>query len=459
MVLIYALVFVYTLLAGFAIQEVVLPDLFPNLHAGHGLLKGGDSVGFHAMAVAAAEQIRLHGWSAWELRPSGHAPVGIAAVLYAATGIHEPWIALPFNAALFALIAAAMFGITYSLTNNVAAAVAAIVPLLLFPSAAMIYGDLHKDVIAGAGSILIIFIWTRIAATDDISWSDAVYFILFCLFATALVWIVRPYFVKVLLFVSILIGIVIGLMDLVRWRTSFAMRSPRRFIAFVGCLAVLTLVMKIPVTGSAYIGSSSDGPIQTVHWTQWTPSWSSAVSSPLEAFETSLQSIAYARTGFLTTYPDAGSMIDSDVMFHSSVDIVHYIPRALQIGLFAPFPTMWFTEGANAAARVMRAVTGIEMAICYILLAGVILAIPLLNTKGLRIGVVAVVSCLVIITLLSLSVPNVGTLYRLRFPFLMLPVGLGAAGWTVVITHLYSIARLRRSKDHDIASAAARQAP
>lgn len=157
-----------------------------------------------------------------------------------------------------------------------------------------------------------------------------------------------------------------------------------------------------------------------------------------------MKSIAYARTGFVTSYPGAGSMIDPDTTFHSSMDIVRYTPRALQVGLFAPFPTMWFTGGVNPAARIMRAVTGFEMAICYILLAGVFLAMPLLYARGIRTALVLIVSCVVIIAILSLAVPNVGTLHRLRFPFLMLLVGFGAAGWALIVSYLCSIARRRR---------------
>ena len=44
-------------------------------------------------------------------------------------------------------------------------------------------------------------------------------------------------------------------------------------------------------------------------------------------------------------YPDAGSNIDSDVQFSNAVDVIAYLPRALEIGIFSPFPNYWFSDG------------------------------------------------------------------------------------------------------------------
>ena len=136
--IVFWLVFFTTLIAGLAIQKLVLPVFLPHLHVGHGLLKGGDSIGFHFLASDLADQIRIDGWPAWSLRPNGHAPGGIAAVTYAITGVSEPWILLPINAALFALGAASIYRIAILLTGNNSAAFAAIIPYAIFPSAAVI---------------------------------------------------------------------------------------------------------------------------------------------------------------------------------------------------------------------------------------------------------------------------------------------------------------------------------
>lgn len=110
---VFALVFAYALSVGSLIQWVVLPVLIPGIHAGNGLMAGGDWGVFHHEADSMAQRIQQAGWSAWELRPDGNAPIGIAAVAYAVTGIHQPSVLLPINALLFALGAACLF-LTFS---------------------------------------------------------------------------------------------------------------------------------------------------------------------------------------------------------------------------------------------------------------------------------------------------------------------------------------------------------
>lgn len=107
---VFLFVFAWSLFSGLLLQWVVLP-LMPNLHAGNGLLKGGDWVRFHLDAIELAEQIKIQGWQTWELRPKGNAPSGIAAAVYALSGVSLPWLLMPLNAFIFALGAVFMYGI------------------------------------------------------------------------------------------------------------------------------------------------------------------------------------------------------------------------------------------------------------------------------------------------------------------------------------------------------------
>ena len=142
---VFVLTYLYALLAGLLIQWVVLPFLLPGIHAGNGLLAGGDWVVFQQEAVRMAQRIQQDGWAAWALRPGGNAPIGIAASAYAMTGIHQPSVLLPINTLLFALGAACLF-LTFSSIAPALLAVIACLPYVVFPSAAMLYGRKHKDV-------------------------------------------------------------------------------------------------------------------------------------------------------------------------------------------------------------------------------------------------------------------------------------------------------------------------
>src|SRR4029078_6274594 len=58
------------------------------------------------------------------------------------------------------------------------------------------------------------------------------------------------------------------------------------------------------------------------------------------------------------------ALIDLDVSLHNVKDVVAYVPRALQIGLLAPFPTQWAILGVPSRS-VFRNFSTIEMVLVY----------------------------------------------------------------------------------------------
>ena len=440
----FLLVFFYALTVGLVIQLLVLPVLLPGLHGGHGLLRGTDSVGYYGFAADLADQIRAKGWGLWELRPENHAPVGIIAAVFAATGIYEPWILLPVYAALFALSATTIFRIVNLTTNSVPAALAAIVPFIIFPSAALIYSGVHKDVWTIAGSLMVFSILAQLEWADDIRWPDMLRDVLIVFIGALLVWIMRPYFVKVLYLVSLLILIMRVSAELILNHGKPATFGKKKIVLFLILLAVLALVSKIPGTSSVFDAPSvriiSDVWIifewQSLAilegWGWWNWGW----WNPLSVIDDAVKTMAASRLGFYTSYPGAGSFVDSDVVLKSMLDVVLYIPRALQIGLFAPFPSMWFTTGVNPGSGAMRAISGVEMAICYVLLLGLLPLIALLSARQRGVALVVIGLLTLTLVIMGMGIPNVGTLYRMRYGFLMMLVGLGTAGWVIAITRL-----------------------
>lgn len=71
-----------------------------------------------------------------------------------------------------------------------------------------------------------------------------------------------------------------------------------------------------------------------------------------------------------------------------------------------------------------------EMIVSYVLLIGIGLLLYGLKTNRLPL-VVAILMAMVLIIVVSLVVPNVGTLYRMRYGSWHLLNGLGVLGWGV----------------------------
>jgi hypothetical protein len=133
--------------------------------------------------------------------------------------------------------------------------------------------------------------------------------------------------------------------------------------------------------------------------------------------------VALARERFIIHGRNAGSVIDERVVFDSSTDIARYVPRALEVGYFAPFPSLWFTAGGKVGI-IGRILSGAEMMLTY-LFEG-IACIFLCQTRRRFSSWLLVLATVIGMLALGLVVTNVGTLYRMRYPFWILIVIMGS---------------------------------
>ena len=140
------------------------------------------------------------------------------------------------------------------------------------------------------------------------------------------------------------------------------------------------------------------------------------------------QALNSLRQGFILT--GGHSLIDPDVTIPSLFKLVAYLPRSLSIAVLAPFPWQWFDVGGRT--RAFRAFTAVEALLVYFLLAGVLgsvwkayrhLGIQAAGRevrRSLGIQTVAIWCFIVFIAVpMSLTVANLGTLFRLRLQFVL----------------------------------------
>jgi hypothetical protein len=143
------------------------------------------------------------------------------------------------------------------------------------------------------------------------------------------------------------------------------------------------------------------------------------------------QRISKRREGFANLQKNgsssAASNVDNEVQFNSMADLIRYLPRAAALGFFAPFPNMWFAKGAQVG-RTGRLLSGFETLITY--------GLEILALVGLwrvRKNLAAWLLAITVVSgliALGLIVLNIGSLYRFRYPFLMLIVVLATGGIT-----------------------------
>jgi hypothetical protein len=129
------------------------------------------------------------------------------------------------------------------------------------------------------------------------------------------------------------------------------------------------------------------------------------------------------REGFVDT--GGHSLMDAWAKISSPRKLLTYLPRALTIGLLAPFPWQWFdTRGSTG---IMRVAAGAEMVLLYLLVPAMVLGSWSLIQQRRPDGFLMLVFILLTAVSLSLVVANLGTLFRLRLQFL-LPLLVVAAG-------------------------------
>ena len=149
-----------------------------------------------------------------------------------------------------------------------------------------------------------------------------------------------------------------------------------------------------------------------------------AAATPATRWSRTAARVGRVRRLFVEESRDAGSNIDVHVRIDSTADLVGYLPRAAAVGFFAPFPDMWFAAGARVGSTA-RLLSGLETVAMY----GVeVLAVLGLWRGRRRLPVWLLLSAAAIgLVTLGLVVVNVGTLYRLRYAFLI-PLIVIAAG-------------------------------
>ena len=408
--------FIYVLSTSIFIQFVVLPYIFPSFHAGDGLLKGGDWIYFQKLAVDLAQKIKTQGWSAWELRPSGQAPAGIAGAIYALT-VPKPWTLIPLNAALHATASLILLLIISQFTDNRRIALLSILPFVFFPSAMTWFTQIHKDGYFILGALLFIHGWLTFLRIiqEKVRWSEVVQGIFFIYVGVIFVWIVRPYGVQMLQGLDLGVTMVMSIV--------FIVHFAKKGMHFKRLIISLLIVWMVLITITPFTRGVVDYemPLLPQGWlkSSWVPDF----------IENKIYSLSQVREGFRKGYPEAGSNIDTDISFHSVGDIIRYIPRALEIVLFAPFPKDWFGEGVSQWNTVMRRISGFEMTVVYISL-GFLFFFIAFYMRNMQMWV-AIFFAVGMMLVYGLAITNVGSLYRVRYGFLMILVAFGWAGFGI----------------------------
>ncbi len=426
-------IFAYTILSGLFVQMILLPYIFPSWQsesmdpvAAKGLLAKMDGQKFHRIAWDVSEAIKAKGWSQWELTPQGQLVSGIAAVCYVLI-YPAPWSVLPVNGFLNASAGVCMALILGAILHDKKKGMIAALPFLFFPSNLLWNTQFHNENYAIPGVIFILYGWTILTEKNEegkysASLSSSISAIFSITIGSLLLGLVRVYILAGMSYLLILISLGLG----AYW--FFAKVKAREYASRM-TLVVITLILmlsslaitkpfesKLIVVGNPTASTRTRKPSK----------WESVVWLP-KIIDNQLKALAKYRGKFVAAWEKGGSSIDLDVTFSNTSDMLAYIPRAIQISFLAPFPSMWFSKGRNDSGTAMRIASAFEMILVYFFLLG----LPLFFWSHRSQPAVWAISiiCAAMLIVYAMIIPNIGSLYRFRYPFLMPLVCFGLAGW------------------------------
>ncbi len=418
--------YAYAFVIALVLQKLVMP-IMPGLHAGHGLMNQ-DAILFHEMALEMANRIHALGWSEWHLMPGSGitANVGILAGIYFVFGADPVWF-IPLNAGFHALGALMVLRLGLLLLPGVQGWVAGsgtALLFLIFPSALVWYGQNHKDAFLIAGYFMVLFAFVKSIAS--LKPREIFIHLMMMALGCGLIAIMRPHMLLVYTLAFSLAFCVIGIWKLVNldgsWWPSF-----RNGSMALGVL--LTAAFMAPID-SEIITNSTTTP--SAHWVKVNSSgwhWTKTEMMP-EFIDRKLEQASLVRAHFILSNRAVGanSLLNGDVMPANASEMAKYMPRALWVALFAPFPDSWLERPS-----VPRLIGSVETLIFYLMVPGILILIW--RKPSLPVWMCLVISA-VVLTVLGYTSPNAGTLHRVRYGPLFVFMLMGASGWVWVLGKL-----------------------
>lgn len=417
---VFLLFFSYATAAALLFQKFLLP-LIAAVHHGQGLVEG-DSVYFHKVASDLADRILAQGWSEWQVYPAQGATgnVAVLAALYALFG-KDPSLVVPLNAAIHAYSGTLLFLLGRMLWPGRIGTLSGLIAgtlFVVFPSALNWYGQIHKDGYAIAGTLMVLFAWV-LAESAPPGRRQALLSIAALLVGSGLVVFVRPYNLM-LIFGGMLVLSFLRLAYCWQGRGKCA-TDGRLYLQAAIVVLIGMATYLAPRTGT----DEQRYPSWQANKFQWSATdW---IPRPIDRYA---EVMARTRAGLIYSglSVQAGSLYDSDRLPASTPQLAAYAPRALQIALFAPFPTRWFEK-----LSATRLVAVGEMAIWYLVAPGLLMALWFARSRG---ALSVVVFALALLTVYGITLANLGTLYRVRYLCLFLLLLVGLAGWLGLLERL-----------------------
>jgi hypothetical protein len=394
-------------------------QLAPRFLDGDGIVPGSDSITYQHDARQLAVTLRQAGFGAWRHTAAlVHVRLlSLVLALFPALSGYGILAAEPLNLVCYLAVISVTFAIGRE-TGSTRSGLVAAAMIALWPTFVFHTTQFLKDPLFIAGALALVFIVvTWLTRTYD--WRAAAGAGMAMSLAAVMLFLIRAKFVAVIVALIVLGAVLLLARQLVEKRLYLW-----NAVCALATLAVATLMLsqatrayeKVKVYPSPDRGEPKSIAAATrvpaiVVWRRGADPVSLALGS--------------VRARYIASDRAAASGIDDDVNIESASDLVAYAPRAAEIGLWAPFPNLWFQPGLRSG-KGGRLIAGAETFVIYLL---ELLTIPAVLLRPRRApALLLLLFALLGVTMLGLVVTNIGTLYRFRYSFWILLIVTGVSG-------------------------------
>jgi hypothetical protein len=401
--------------------------LFPQAFDATGIAAFASDTAKFSPVVSLAETIKRDGLLSWA-RTSSPLHLKLYSLSFF---VFSPLLgrtilsAEPVNLLLYLAILSLIFKLSRLVCSHSASLLATCM-VALWPTLLLHTTQLLRDPLFIAVMLVPVLVMARWLVTAD-SWLGGLCTATTGAAATAVLWLVRPDMWDLVLS-EVLAGEALLALRQIRGRRLLVGN-------IIGAALLLTVALCVPQTLKPYRvppvsgqpqGTSDGATLNKVkpHDSGDQPVDGAGHAGPAESLSPhTLNEVSLFRRRFIEEYPDAASNVDADVQFNSAADVARYIPRALIIGLFAPFPRMW-REPGDTVGLTGKLIAGFETSAMWVI-EFLALFTVWRRRRNWAVWLLLIISLTGALAL-GLVVVNLGALYRMRYVFWMLLIPLGA---------------------------------
>lgn len=184
----------------------------------------------------------------------------------------------------------------------------------------------------------------------------------------------------------------------------------------------LPMLLVIFGMSSAYLTSNSKLAMKAYRRALVPHNWEASSFLP-GIIDRKLQAFAKNRRTFILEKGQKNTTLSTGKDLNNATQVILFLPQAFIDSLIQPIPFFFTHKKQELGSFIMGIVGGVDILISYFLLMSFLYFLLKNKNQVLIINISVII--FILMTVIAFSFPNVGTLYRMRYPLYMILIAIG----------------------------------